>query len=114
MASFYADENFDYPAVEELRLLGHDVLTAQEAGQANQKIPDGDVLAFAISQSRCVVTYNRRDFRKLHRTTPNHTGIVICTRDDDAFDLASRIHAEVSAHASLRGILIRVNRPAKP
>ncbi len=33
MAALYADENFDYPVVLELRRLGHDVLTAQEAGQ---------------------------------------------------------------------------------
>ena len=38
MASFYADEDFDYPVVVELRQLGHDVLTVQEAGQKGQKI----------------------------------------------------------------------------
>jgi len=39
MARLYADENFDYPIVEELRRLGHVVLTAQEAGQGGQEIP---------------------------------------------------------------------------
>ena len=29
----YADEDFAFPAVEELRVRGHDVLTAQEDGQ---------------------------------------------------------------------------------
>jgi hypothetical protein len=52
MARFYADENFDYPVVDELRTLGHEVLTVQEAGQGNQGIGDSLVLAFAISQSR--------------------------------------------------------------
>jgi Domain of unknown function (DUF5615) len=33
MALLYGDENFDYPVVEHLRLLGHDVLTVQEAGK---------------------------------------------------------------------------------
>src|SRR5713101_5262356 len=33
MARLYADEDVDYPAVVQLRSLGHDVLTAQEAGQ---------------------------------------------------------------------------------
>ncbi len=32
MARFYADENFRYPVTEVLRRLGHDVLTAQDAG----------------------------------------------------------------------------------
>ncbi len=33
MAAFYADENFDYRAVERLRALGHNVVTVQEAGE---------------------------------------------------------------------------------
>jgi Domain of unknown function (DUF5615) len=44
MARLYADEQYPYPVVEYLRILGHDVLTVQEAGQANQKISDPDVL----------------------------------------------------------------------
>jgi Domain of unknown function (DUF5615) len=36
MASLYADEDFPLPVVVDLRNLGHDVLTAHEAGQANQ------------------------------------------------------------------------------
>jgi hypothetical protein len=49
MSLLYADENFPLAAVVQLRGLGHDVLTAFEAGQANQKIPDPAVLAYAIS-----------------------------------------------------------------
>lgn len=40
MASFYADEQFPFQVVVLLRKLGHDVLTVQEAGKANQRIPD--------------------------------------------------------------------------
>jgi hypothetical protein len=36
----YADENFPLPVVEELRQLGHDVLTAQDDGR--QATPDPD------------------------------------------------------------------------
>ena len=36
----YADENFPLPVVEELRRLGHDVLTVQEDGR--QATPDPD------------------------------------------------------------------------
>ena len=49
MARLYSDEDFSLPVVEELRNLGHDVLTAQEAGRSNQGISDSRVLAFAIS-----------------------------------------------------------------
>ena len=57
MARLHADENFDYRVVQELRLLGHDVLTANEAGRARQQISDAQVLAFAISQKRAVIHY---------------------------------------------------------
>ena len=40
MARLYADENFPQPAVERLRELRHDVLTVQDAGKAQQKLPD--------------------------------------------------------------------------
>ncbi len=36
MAQLYADENSPLPVVEELRRLGHDVLTMYEDGKANQ------------------------------------------------------------------------------
>lgn len=67
MARLYADEQYPYPVVELLRALGHDILTVQEAGKANQGIPDSDVLAFAIREKRAVITENRKDFFRLHR-----------------------------------------------
>lgn len=48
MTDFYSDENFPIDAVRVLRQFGHDVLTSYEAGQANQGIPDDDVLAYAV------------------------------------------------------------------
>ncbi len=47
MAALYADESFPLPVIEALRRRGHDVLTALEAGQANQKITDQAVLVLA-------------------------------------------------------------------
>lgn len=47
MARLYADENFPHPVVLELRRLGHEVLTIQEAGKAGQRVPDEMVLAEA-------------------------------------------------------------------
>lgn len=65
MPRFYADENFPLPAVEELRKLGHDVLTAYESGKAGQSIPDELVLAFAIVEKRILITLNRKHFIRL-------------------------------------------------
>jgi hypothetical protein len=38
MARLYANENFPFPVVEELRRLGHDVLTTLEAGNAGRRL----------------------------------------------------------------------------
>lgn len=113
MARLYADEQYPYPVVEYLRVLGHDVLTVQEARKANQKIPDADVLTFATSEKRAVLTQNRKDFFRLHRTQPNHAGIIACTNDRDWEALAKRIDAAIATEESLDGKLIRVVRPSQ-
>lgn len=111
MARLYVDEQYPYPVVELLRALGHDVLTVQEAGKANQGIPDSDVLAFATSEKRAVITENRKDFFRLHRIQLLHAGIIACTNDRNWFALANRIHTAITAEESLEGKLIRVVRP---
>ena len=56
MARFYKDEHVPLRVTQHLRTLGHDVLTAQEAGNADQGIPDEDVVTYAIQQQRTVIT----------------------------------------------------------
>ena len=114
MSLMYADENFPYVTVEELRRLGHDVLTAHEAGQANQKIPDSAVLAFSSQLGRAVLTNNRRHFINLHRKFPTHGGIIVCTEDDDSAALARGIHQAIAPLDSLADRLVRINKPAQP
>ena len=111
MAAFHLDENFPFPVALVLRDLGHDVLTAFEAGNAGRSVADSEVLAFATSVGRAVLTLNRSDFIRLHRRNPDHMGIVVCTEDRDAAGLASRIVEAVHSRESLRHQLIRVNRP---
>ena len=108
MAQFYADENFDYPVVERLRVLGHDVLTVQESGE--QGGDDDQVLATATAASRIVLTFDRRDFSRLHKKSPIHAGIISCTWDPDSDALASRIDRTVAV-GSLAGQHLRVNKP---
>ena len=110
MARFYSNENFPLPVVVDLRRSGHDVLTSFEAGNANRRIPDDQVLAFATSDGRAVLTHNRRDFMKLHRMSAAHAGIVACTADADYAALANRIVIEVAKYPSLVGQLVRVYR----
>jgi len=111
VARLYSNENFSLPVVLELRRLGHDVLTSHDAGQANQRIPDANVVAFATSQARAVLTFNRRDFRREHQRSNRHSGIIICTVDADYVGLAGRIDAAVRSVADLTGQLISVVRP---
>jgi hypothetical protein len=114
MAALYSDENFPFPTVVALRALGHDVLTAHEDGRAGFGIPDPNVLARATTLGRAVLTHDRTDYFRLHRTTPVHAGIVACKEDLDYPALAARIHAAVSALPSRAGQLVRVNRPNPP
>jgi len=111
MAQLYGNENFPFPVVEELRRLGHDVLTTQEAGKAEQSVPDDEVLAFASTRGRAVLTLNRRHFIHLHQANPVHTGIIVCTYEPDFIAQANRIHVAISSKKQLSNQLIRVNRP---
>src|SRR5438876_3128907 len=77
----YADEDFPFPAVEELRRLGHDVVTAQEDGRTS--VPDPEILARAHGLSRPVLTYNRRHYERLHKQGADHSGILSATQDPD-------------------------------
>jgi len=52
----YSNENFPFPVVQELRLLGHDITTVQETGLAGQAIADEAVLAFACQENRALIT----------------------------------------------------------
>ena len=113
MARLYADENFPHPAVERLRELGHDVRTVQDAGKAQQKLPDEAVLADACADGRAVMTHNRKDFRYLHATTPDHKGIIVCSEDLDFVGLADRIHEAIEALPKLSGQFIRIVRPQR-
>ena len=113
IARLDADENFPQPAVERLRALGHDVQTVQEAGKAQQKLPDEAVLADACADRRAVVTHNRKDFRYLHATIPDHEGIIACSEDLDFVGLADRIHAAIEALPQLTGQFVRIVRPPR-
>lgn len=111
MARLYSNENFSFQVVEELRRLGHDLLTIQETGKANQRFPDEEVLAFASADNRVVLTINRKHFIRLHRARGKHAGIIVCTYDRDFVGQAHRIDQAIKQHDTLSGQLIRVNRP---
>lgn len=113
MARLYADEQFPHEVSQLLSTMGHDVLTVQEAGNANFGIPDEAVLAFAIGDNRAVLTLNRYDFIRLHRLQPEHAGIIVCTNDNDRNRMATRISEAIYNEETLGGKLLRVVRPSR-
>jgi len=112
MARIYSNENFFRPTILMLRELGHDVLTSLEAGNANLKIPDEEVLLFAVQEERIMLTLNRRHLMRLHRLNPDHFGLIVCTEDADFEALAIRIHEAIEAIGDkMQGTLIKIYRP---
>ena len=109
MALLLADENFPAPAIEHLRQLGHDVLTLLQTDMAGLAIPDDEILIFATSLNRCLLTLNRKDFIKLHAQSNQHAGVAICTFDIDFVALANRVDACLTTETN--GQLLRVQRP---
>lgn len=114
MAALHSDECFPFAVVEELRRRGHDVLTARDAGRAGQGIVGADVLAYATTCGRAVLTHNHRDYARLHWRGRAHAGIISCTRDADSAALAARIDAAIAGLPHLATQFVRVVRPAPP
>jgi hypothetical protein len=76
MARLCANENFPFLVVAELRRLGHDVTTVRETGKANRSTPDDEILEFAVSERRAMLTLNRKHFIALHALRTGHAGSV--------------------------------------
>ena len=110
MKRFYADEQFPTETTRMLRVIGYDVLTVQEAGNSNQRISDPDVLAFATTNNRAVLTLNRYDFIRLHKISQDHAGIIACTENPDFIKLAEKVNEALTDFEDLHGQLIRVYR----
>src|SRR5258708_1836832 len=83
MALFYADENFDYPVTQTLQALGHDVLTVPEGGEKGGD--DARVLTYARAMGLIVLTFDRRDFERLHRATSGDRRPPLCFRPAAGF-----------------------------
>ena len=96
MVKLYADEQFPLPVIKILRALEYDILTVQDAGKAEQKIPDLEVLQYATSLNRAVLTMNRRDFIRLHNQVSQHEGIVICGSITNWEKIAQALHQSLS------------------
>jgi len=77
--SFYLDEHIQTSLADALRLRGVDILTTQEA--RNIGFNDYDQLNYAQEKGRVLLSYNKKDFAKIHyefmKNDKSHTGIVL-------------------------------------
>ena len=76
----YFDEDFDHDdRVEACRGISLDILTPREARMLSQSDPAQ--VRFAASKGRLIVTHNRTDFTRIHKTMMNngehHSGICV-------------------------------------
>ena len=115
MTRLYSNENLAIDLVEALRKFNHDILSSYDAGQANQGIPDDEVLDYATLNDRSIITFNRDDFVSLHRNGVNHAGIIICKDDRDYLGQAQALHDYLETQVDrLHNRLIRVQRQNQP
>ena len=111
--SFYSNENFALYMVKILRELGHTVVTSYEAGQANQAVPDREVLNYATRNNLTLITFNRDDFIKLHNAGIKHSGIVIYKTDRNYRGQIDYLHDYSQTQDSLINRLIKIKKPQK-
>ena len=101
------DEQLSSVIAVQLRSRGQDVVTVAEVGLAGR--PDPEVLAWAISEQRTVVTCNIQDFRPLHAAYltagTQHFGLVLVSsgyslRRNDLGRVVTALHELLVAHPS--------------
>ncbi|MCK9365130.1 MAG: DUF5615 family PIN-like protein [Syntrophales bacterium] len=75
----FLDEAIHTGLSHALRQRGYDVVHAQDLKRKGKS--DGEQLAFAVQEERCLVTFNVRDFVHLHnqyaRENREHWGIIV-------------------------------------
>ena len=75
------DAHFDPTVARGLRERGHDVVSAVDLGPDVYQAADAEMLAFAATEGRALVTRNIRDFVRLHAAwlgqERSHAGIVL-------------------------------------
>ncbi len=109
MARFYLDENISRVTQRMLVQNAHDVVHAFDLG--NRSVSDPEHLRVAARDDRILVTFNRRDFRELHRfwtalnawgnLDQHHAGVLTSWGDIPDEPWANLVHDFVAAGPDL-------------
>lgn len=108
MTNLYADEDTAREIVDRLSSEGHNIETAQEAG--NQGWSDQEQLAYAHENNEPIITHNKIDFLKLHQSGQEHSGIFSVSRNMTNEQAAARTHDAILKSPNVNNTLIRINR----
>lgn len=80
----YLDEDVQAYVAEALRLRGWSAITTEEAGR--RQATDRDQIQFATDNGFALLTYNVRDFPRIHYEMmargEEHAGLLVATQDD--------------------------------
>ncbi len=78
----YLDEDVNVLVANLIRARGFDIIAARDAAQLHAN--DAEQLAYAVSQTRTLVTHNRTDFEELVQTyfasEQTHYGVIFAVR----------------------------------
>lgn len=110
MKFLFADEDVYKRLVDDLRNNGADVLTIKDEGLDNTGMEDGAVLELAKVYDRALITFNRKDFIRLHKSGIEHAGIIICKRNTPHQSIVKKIVALVSEEDEFYGRLFRITQ----
>ncbi|MBI3249025.1 MAG: DUF5615 family PIN-like protein [Deltaproteobacteria bacterium] len=108
----YLDEDVHTFIAHALRLRGWEALTTEEARRRGAG--DRDQIAFATNNGYAIVSYNVRDFPRLHYEITSdggtHMGIIVGSREDPRRNVRALLHLldKVSAEA-MRDQLVYLN-----
>ncbi len=92
--SLYLDEDVHTYIAHVLRLRGWQALTTAESQR--RSATDQDQIYFATKNGRTIVTYNVRDFPRLHyeiiASGEKHSGIIVAKREDPSRNIRALLN----------------------
>jgi len=98
----YTDEHIDPALAVQLRQVGYDTQSTQEAGLANQNVGDEDQLIYAAGQGRALLTFNIADFIDLDRewkaSGRAHAGIIVSAEITNFAELFRRVKLHLDTY----------------
>ena len=110
--SLYLDEDVHTYIAHALRLRGWQALTTEEAQR--RSATDQDQIHFATQNGRTIMTYNVRDFPRLHYESiasgEGHSGIIVVKREDPSRNIRALLNLlNILSAEAMRGQLVYLN-----